>query len=973
MKQFFITISIIAALFSGAFAQNQKGTLQGTLIDDYGEPVYNAYIKVAGTQTGTISDFDGRYSFGLEPGIYTIEISHITFEQLTFENVKIEAGKITIQNATMSSGSGLLLKGAEVSVKRKLAESKEEVINMQIRADRAISIIGNEQMTQQQSTNAADAVGRVTGVSVEGGRYVSVRGLGDRYSKTTLNACEVPSLDPDRNSVQMDLFPSNMISNMQVNKSYLPELPGDFSGGLIDITTKEFPDSFFMNFSLSLGGNSQAFFNPNFITYNGSKTDFLGFDNGKREMPDMAANTEVPNIVPVPGADNSQLEALSKSFGTDNNIHTKNGGINQSYAYNIGGTFGGKKVTGSKPWGYLLGASYRRNYSFYDNGSVGRFNAVSSTELNPQYLLNDKSSSDQVITGLYGNLSYSIKKYNPIGLRKLSLTTMRNQSGEVGTRILAGMWAEDAPVNSNAIFVSNTLQYLQRTLTNTQLKGEHSFTRADQSLKPTRIDWISSATISQQNEPDLRFFAYDYTVSSTNDTMYRINKAAYNAPSRYYRKMDETNWDNKIFLTIPLADRFDKKREFKTGVSYLHKMRTFRETRFDYFETNDFDGNINAFFAPENMNIASYPSTNANQYTFIKGNPAGNKKNSYDGWQNVMAAFAQINTALSQKWVFTGGARVETTDILVRSLLESQKAGKLNNIDVLPGINLIYNFVNRIDTSTYSDRKMGNIRFGYSQTLARPTFRELVPFPSFFFTGDYVLIGNPNLRRTKIQNFDIRYELVPSRGKTFSLSGFYKMFDAPIEKTQNPTAGNTEITFSNVGNATLYGLEMEWLQNLAFVNPRLEIIEWGFNGSLIKSIVTIDSFEYTVRKEIDETASPTRPMYGQSPYIFNTYFNIRNKVNKDSSDFTANISFNIFGKRLALVSQGDLPDVYEMPRPSLDVNLFKKIGSKSQVVVSVKNILNPQVKFVHNYARTDYIYSGSTQGIRWSIGYKHTL
>ncbi|MBO6518358.1 MAG: TonB-dependent receptor, partial [Bacteroidia bacterium] len=337
---------------------------------------------------------------------------------------------------------------------------------------------------------------------------------------------------------------------------------------------------------------------------------------------------------------------------------------------------------------------------------------------------------------------------------------------------------------------------------------------------------------------------------------------------------------------------------------------------------------------------------------------------------SVMAGFVQWNTPfLNKKWNFNGGLRVETTDILVESLLETEQAGELNNIDLLPAINITYNFLDFNDLDNPENRRIGNLRFGFSQTLARPTFRELAPFPSFFFTGDFVLIGNPELKRTLIQNFDVRYELFPGRGRNFSLSGFYKMFQNPIEQTQNPKAGNTEITYTNVGDATLYGAELEFVQGLDVVSPLLKNFKWGLNASLIKSEVTVDSLEFAVRKEIDENVSATRPMYSQSPYIFNSFLNF----DHDSSEFSANVSFNMFGKRLALVSQGDLPDVYEMPRPSLDVNLFKKFGKRFQATASIKNILNPEVKLVHEYAGTEYIYSGNRRGVRWSLGVKYKI
>ncbi len=951
----FLALSLISVI-----ALAQKGTIRGTVTEDqYGDPVFEAFVSVVGQSEGAITDFDGMYNLQVDPGTYTLEITHTTYNKVTITNVVVKADNVTIVNSKMGQGDNVLTTSV-IDRRKKKAEGDDEIISMIAKQDVVMSAIGKEQMTKQQASSAADGLKRVTGITVESGRYVSVRGLGDRYSKTVLNACEVPSLDPDRNSVQMDLFPSNIISNMQVFKTFVPELPGDFSGGLINIVTKEFPDSFSLQLSTSLGGNSQSFMNNNFITYEGGKTDFLGFDDGTRQMPELAENMEVPNANPNPGSDNSELAALSRSFGSNNAITTRRGGVNQSYSV----SFGDQKEIRLKPFGYLFGVSYRRSFGFYDDGIIGRYNAVGPDQLNPQFELSDVQSNDRVVTGLFANFSYKLNSGN-----KISLNLMRNESGETITRMLSGQWAEDGPLSESRIFNSETLQYLQRTLSNIQLKGEHSLYKTKED-KVARFVWISSQTRSKQDEPDLRFFAYDYVVSSENDTNYTINKAAYNAPARYYRNMEELNWDNRAYFIFPLKKRYNKKAEFKTGFSYLYKNRKFRETRFDYFETTDFDGDVNTFFQPENMIPDVWPSENPNQFTYVKGHPRGNAKNSYDGTQNVMAGFVQLNTPfLNKKWNFNGGLRVETTDILVESLLATETPGVLDNVDLLPAINITYNFLDYFDIDKPDSRRIGNLRFGFSQTLARPTFRELAPFPSFFFTGDYVLIGNPELKRTLIQNFDVRYELFPGRGQSFSFSGFYKTFQDPIEQTQNPKAANTEITYKNVGDATLYGVELEFVQSMTFISPKLDNFKWGLNGSLIRSQVTIDSLEFAVRKEIDENVSSTRPMYSQSPYIFNTYINFDN----DSNDFSANVSFNIFGKRLALVSQGDLPDIYEMPRPSLDVNVFKNIGTRFKLSASVKNILNPQVKLVHEYAGQEYVYSGNTRGVRWSLGLKYKI
>lgn len=948
----FIALFCQAVLSFGA-----EGYIRGKVTDaKYGDPLMFAYVRIVELDQGQPTDLDGEYSFTVEEGTYTIEVNFEGYGKYTKKGVKVAGGQTTIVNIALTEDEQML--DEFVVTAKKVRNTDIAIITAKKKSAQIFDGIPAEQITRQAANNAADAMVRVTGVSVEGGKYVYVRGLGDRYSKTTLNRAEIPSLDPERNAVQMDLFPSNVISNMKVYKTFSPELPGDFTGGLVNIETKDFPEKFTLSAKISYGFNTQAFLNKNFLTYQGSSTDWLGYDNGTRAIPDAVKGHDVPAINPASNADNSVLENQTKSFNNIMYAKRKTGGINQSYSFAIGNQ---KKIWTGRDLGYFFGVSYRRNLQNYgpkNNGMVGRYNAPGGNLLNPQYLLNDSRSQENVISGIFLNLNYKVNSKNRIGLNM-----MQNLSGTKSTRFLEGQWAEDGAVNPNYLFASQTLQYLERRLNTFQLKGEHTLFDSD-----VRMDWFSSYTISKQDEPDLRFLAYDMIINpETNDTTFRISKNAYALPSRYFRTMDETNWDNKIYFYIPLDSLLGPKAELSFGASMLMKNRQFRENRYDYFQTDDFNGDLQHFFSPDNMTLTPYDPGNVS--TFIIGYPGDDKKDSYNGHQNIIGSFIKLDfPIIVDKLKFSGGARYERTDILVNSLKKDEKEGRLLNNDILPAVNITY--VVKEDKATSS---ITNLRLGYSKTIARPTFRELAPFPSFYFTGDFVLLGNPNLVRSVIHNYDVRYEIFPeTRGDYFAVSGFYKTFQNPIEKTQNPIASNTEITFKNVGDAVLYGVELEVSKSLAFINEKSKLLQdmkVGANASFMKSQVHIDSLEYAVRSEIDPSAKKVRPMYSQSPYLINGYLTYQN----DTNGLQATVSFNVFGKRLALVSQGQLPDVYEMPRPSLDFTLFKDIGKKFKLTFSAKNLLNPQTRFIHDFKGQEYVYSSFRRGRTFTFGLKYKI
>lgn len=944
-SRFYLCIFLLCNIVSFA----QKGSISGKLTDgDTGEDLIGASVIIKNTTTGSTTDLDGKFTIpNLDAGSYDLQCSYISYETKIISQVAVKAGEVTIINVILgTSAMGL----SEVVIVAKALRSNENaMLNMQKKSIVVMDGVSSEQFTKLADSDAGSAIRRVTGVSVEGGKYVYVRGLGDRYSKTTLNNAEIPGLDPNKNAVQLDIFPANLIDNIAVFKTFSADLPGDFTGGYINITTKDFPEYFTMNASGSLGYNTNATFNKKFLNYKGSATDWLGFDNGFREIPN-----GLPSVFPnySQAITNEQtaidLSNATKSFGNVMEANTKTPFLNRKLAFSLGNQ---KKIFG-KPFGFIFGLSYQNDNEFYENGETGRYTLadLNASTLNNLIDFKDSQSKKNVLLGGLLNLSYKLSANN-----KISFNLLRNQSGTDIARKQIGYNTKEFGVDPDHYFTTQTLAYTERALTNFQLKGEHYLEK----LAKIKIEWHSAYTISAQNEPDTRFISTDYTVQE-NDTIYNI--AQFLKPARYYRTLDENNWDNKINFSIPYNAFNGLESKLKLGASVLLKDRIFKESRYDYPRPQTiipFDGNITSYLNEQNIGILGVDPFTGNSLMGIILQDATEIRNSYNADQSVVSFYVSTDLRFTEKLKLNIGARLEHAIINTQSKDKTLVAGKLDNTDLLPGVNLIYEL-----------NEKNNFRISYSNTIARPTFRELAPYASFDFVGDNVLVGNPNLKRTLVKNYDARWEMYPKNNELFSVGIFYKDFTNPIEKVIEPQAQNTQFSFKNVAQAKLLGVEMELRKSLEFV-AFLKNFNFGINASAIQSQVDISPEEFAIISAADPTRKSTRTLFAQSPYLINALLGYKN----DASGTNINVSFNVFGERLAVVGIGLTPNVYEKPRPTLNTTIAQAVGKqkRSKINLNVTNILNPYFNQTYSYRNTDYSFQKNKTGVTISLGFSVSL
>lgn len=946
---FLLTVSLwlVATL---SFGQG-VGKIIGKVVDGQnGEPLIGTNVIIEGTSMGAAVDIEGNFTIPNVPvGSYTLMGSMIGYSVTKISDVEVTAGDVT---------------RIDFSMKAEVLESDEEVVvtakalkntDAALLADRqkAISVsdaISSEQISRSGGGDAADAMSRVTGASVVDGKYVYIRGLGERYSSTMLNGASLPSPDPNRKAVQMDIFPAGLLDNIVTSKTFSPDKPGDFTGGSVDISTKSFPEQLSVKFSTSTSYNGKTR-GDTYLTSPGGDTDWLGMDDGFRDVPDPLADPDVviPDVSEArrDEAKANQLSELSKAFNGNMAPNTDDAPLNSSYSL----SYGNQVQMMGRPLGILGSLNYSRNYSAYDDGTTGRWslNDAEADALNNDYLFTDIKGTDTVQWGTLVNLAYKLTPEHQI-----IANHMYNRSGESEARYQFGTYPRD--LNPDDVYETRTLKYTERKLSAFQFRGEHFL----DNMLDAKVEWKSSFTNSSQDEPDLRFFTNSYRAVELPDGStfvdYKIQPSLYSLPTRYYRSLDEDNQDVKLDITLPFKQWDDLKSSFKFGAAQMRKDRSYTERVFEFDQDEiDYEGDPDSFFAEESMGMLfqdDWGRYRFGNYVIDRTEPSG----TYDGEQTVTAGYAMVDMPLSTQLRLITGLRVEDTEMDVASQDTSKAAGNISESDLLPSVNVIYSLLENM-----------NIRLAYGKTLARPTLRELAPYSSFDFVGDFIYTGNPDLERTTIDNYDFRWEWFARPGEIYAVSFFYKNFQNPIEKSI--INNNGEIKYQNVSEARVYGAEFELRKNLDQLHSVLNHVHFGGNFSLVKSFVDIPEEEMVFRRAYDPDADNTREFQGQSPYVINLEVGYDNP----GTSTTINVLYNVFGERLSEVSLGGVPDIYEQPRHALDVIASQKIWWGLGLKFSAKNILDAEYKKEHEFKGNSFTYQSYQKGPSFSLGLSYQL
>ncbi len=931
---------IVCLMIAMQVVNAQTGKVTGKILDgDYNDVLAFANVSVKNTEKGTTSDFEGIYALELKEGVYSLVFSFIGYESKEITEVNVKANEVITINVTLNS-SVLLDEVMITSSARQNTEAS--ILFYQKKSATLIDGLSIASINKTGASNIASAIKSVPGVSVQDGKFVYVRGLGDRYTKSILNGMDIPGLDPDKNTIQMNIFPTNILENILVIKSASADLPADFTGGVIDIVTKDFPTQKQMELSVSGGFNPNMHFKDNYLTYKGGTTDFLGFDDGNRALPISTAQ-----IIPNPASTkNRTLEPITRAFNptlaTENRTSLPD--------FSIGFNYGNQFDVNDNKLGFIVSFDYKNTTNFYEgfeNGIYQKPEERDEFELRFDRRQRGDVGTNNVLASVLTGLSYKTLK------SKYNLNFLHIQNGESR----AALFDQKTEISNAIDVVKDNLEYTERAITNVLLSGKN--TSEDASFI---TEWKISPTYSRVYDKDVRLTTFiklpdGFTISSD---------AGF--PNRIWRNLEEINAVGKIDFTKKY-ELFSNKAVFKFGGLYSYKQRDYSvysyEIAFRDISPTVFGGDPNAILADENIWT---PSTNSGSY--IRGNfePA----NSFDANQNTAAAYVSNEFKIGEKLRTILGVRAEyfTTFFTGQNNLGSQiydNENTLEEMDFFPSANIIYEYNNNT-----------NIRFSYSKTTARPSFKELsvVQIPDLL-TG-VIFLGNIDLKPSYIDNLDFRYEVYGNQNQMLALSGFYKNFKDPIELVAFSVIAPNQFTPRNSPSAEVFGFEFEGRKNFGFMAENLKDLSLNVNVSVIGSKIKMNqgiNEEFDSRKTFardGEIIKDTRELQGQSPFLINAGLN----YNNTTFGLETGLFYNVQGKTLEVVGFGQNPDVYVQPFNSLNFNFSKTMGkdNNSSISLKVDNILAEKRQSLYDsFGATGRSFSLRQPGTSFSLGYSISL
>jgi hypothetical protein len=896
-------ISLIIVLSASVSVMAQTGSIEGVASDRKNKEVLpGVIVTIDGTTIGASADPDGHFLIpNVKPGKYKIKASYISYNPVLLEDITVDAGKVTKVSISLSENT-VALEGVTVTGVRK-TNTDVSMINV-TRMSPLVSIgISGQQILRSQDRDASEVIRRLPGTTIIDDRFIVVRGLAQRYNAVWLNNTATPSSEADVKAFSFDVIPASMIENMLIIKSPAPELPADFSGGFVKITTVNLPEknSFFISYGTGLSeGTTFESFKKN----KGGSMDWLGFNNGLGSLP----KSMPPSLIAYESATNPEIQNRITELGRELNKNWAPLSVraNADQRFSLG--FNRRFEVGSQSFGNITSLTYSNtnNHDEITNNNFSIYN-----------FKNDKSSYvDQFLDDQYTN---SVKagflhnwSWYPAAGQKIEFRNLYNQIGMSRATMRSGReW-----YNDGRYIRSTELKNLNRSVYSGQLAGEHSFNEGK-----TCIDWVAGYSFSNKNEPDTK--RYRYIRSSQDTTQYFLlfsDNADLSSVSRMWFKLNE----NVYTASANFVKQFDFAGftpEFRTGFYFEDKNREFSARNFGYSKASNesvFDKTIlpvDDIFADININLTEG----------IKLTEITSLSDSYAASNKQIAGYIGTKLPFTSKISLYTGLRIEKNV----QTLSSYKQGTTTPVNVVRDTLNLFPSANL--AISLNDKNM--LRAAYGLSVNRPEFRELAPFYFVDFDLNAGIYGNPAIKQAYINNFDLRFEHYPSPNETFNVGVFYKHFSDPVEMV---IMGNspTQYSFENVKSAYSYGIEADVRKSLGFISGA-ENFSVILNAALIKSKVQFGEGDL----------NRDRSLQGQSPYMVNAgifYYN-------DDNGLMITMLYNIIGKRIVAVGRPspnqweDIPNIYEMPRNVLDLAVSKKLNKQFEIKAGIKDIFNEKV------------------------------
>lgn len=886
-----------------------RGRITGRVLDPQGAGMSDVGIQVVGTTLGAMSGVDGRFTLASVPaGTVTLLARRIGFASKTVTGIVVVAGRTTEQNIAMAQAT-MQLAATTVTASQERG-SVSAALDRQRSATSIINSVTSEQIAKSPDGDAAAAVQRVSGVSVQDGKYVFVRGLGDRYTTASLNGARLPSPEPERKVVPLDLFPAGLIQSVTTSKTFTPDQPGDFAGASVNIQTKEFPARRTVVVSTSSGFNA-AVTGKSTISAGTAGSDYLALGSTRRSLPSIIRTYGAFDPQPGQGELNSLIGTFRNRWSASPTTGMPNGGF--------GVSVGGNDPVLGQRIGYLLSGNYSMQQNIKERQVRAYAQARNTVEEVDRFA--GTSAGTGVLWGGLANFSTYLGRNT-----KLSLNNTYNRTSDNDARVESGT-SENLGTQLNI----TRLQYVERAIRSSQLAAEHALRGGRQ-----QIDWSATASGVTRQEPDRSEIVYTQNANAAPEWFAIGNEGAV----RTFGDLREHNYEGQLNYRISF---FDAERELKVKVGGLYRTTDRSSDNFVYSVQGFGLNNAQRQLSPEQIFDGRFTEPGSSAMRLVPLAQGG----SYTANDKLAAGYVMMSWQVRPSISIVTGARFEHSAVTVIASPTIGPAVTTNPTfdDVLPSLAV-----------TVRASENQNVRFSASQTLARPEYRELAPLQYREVLGGDNYLGNASLVRSLIRNADVRWEWFPSRSEVFSVSVFAKQFDNPIERVYLGTSGTRIVTYQNAKRADNVGVELEARTGLGRVASPLENVTVFTNATLMKSRIAL-------REGLASVTSADRAMVGQAPYMVNAGVT----WNTTSGSTSATLLFNTVGARIIDAGERPLPDVKELTRNTVDFSLRFPVAGNFSGRFDAKNLLDAQYRITQGPVTRESYFTGRTiaLGFNW--------
>lgn len=891
-------------------ADLRLGTLAGRIVDEHGEGLIGATVRVIETGSGQVTDLDGNYTLRLQPGTYTIEIAYVGYATKQVSDVKITAGKETNLSVDLSLADNML--GTVVVTGSYKTSNTAGAMKIQQSMPQLSTVVSSEMIGKTADKNLGEALKRVTGVTTMSNKYVAVRGMGERWNEASLDGIPLPSTESNSKAFGFDLIPTSLIDNVTVMKTATPDVSGNFSGGLIQITTKDIPTKDFISITAGTSYNSLSSFKTQKYRPRG-KWDWLGYDDGRRALPEGLQEIPFDTYNPVP-----ELFEQSKRLTTDNfTIQEGKTPLAQNYQVSIGKSWD-LNSSGNNRLGMIASLTYRNTQQQTIIDHIERGEWMNTMQYNPA----QESFIDTGIRNHGANYKYNTTLAGVFnlgwqkGTTRLSLRNTYTRKYDNDLSELTGFSDEDPNPQGNPYRQQVNYPTFQDLLQN-KLSGKH------QLGQEIILDWALAHTYVQRNQKDAAFTQQVSRMEGDERHFYNqvgVQSGSLFPLTRAWYLNHERDFNGQLNAEIPF-ELFgaDWSHKFKAGYDGAFKENRFQfwELSMHLFNTKGFDfttTTIADLIKEENMRDGGF----AWDLKRLQGDGR-----TYHGRVFQNALYAMLDDRYGELLRLVWGVRVEhylyqelnNPSMSMGELAIVEQDRKEKPIAIMPSANI-----------TITPIKDLNIRLSYSRNTVRPQFMERTAYRFYdpFLGGE---IFNQSVISTTVDGADLRVEWYPGAGEVISVGGFYRYLDKPIERIAQKTASFARFyMLMNSDKAHSYGIEFEVRKNFGFIplGSWLEHFYLNANATFTQSIVTgmvSRADESGILRWVPVTQR--RPMYSQVPYMYNV------GLSYESETFGANLTLNRSGRKLVLNTNQAYEQEYEAPYSQLDAQLsytFPKYG-----------------------------------------------